>query len=170
MVTHSLSLNSSLWQCYEKRCIWKTLTDLSKHFHKKINEPPCTICYTLKIANFPKCSTVDTTNLQPVELIHMDFALYNVTSILGFTSIISVVCENKIMLWLFPTSSKIYPVKIIWFVLTTFNNEQHPWRHVRFYEGGALEILIDVTNLLVDDFGISIKNTGGDASSINGNY
>ena len=39
----------------------------------------------------PKGTTVDTTNLQPVELIHMDFALYNVTSVLGFMSMLALV-------------------------------------------------------------------------------
>ena len=43
------------------------------------------------MTTLPKGTTVDTTNLQPVELIQMNFALYNVTSIHGFTSMLTVV-------------------------------------------------------------------------------
>ena len=38
--------------------------------------------------------SVDTSNLQLGELVHMDFAFYNVTYIHGFTSILTVVCEK----------------------------------------------------------------------------
>ena len=38
-----------------------------------------------------------------------------------------------------------------------------------FAEDGALEKSTDVTNLLVDDFRISMETTGGDASWINVN-
>ena len=40
---------------------------------------------------FPKGTTVDTTNLQPGELIQIDFTFYNVNSIREFIFIISVV-------------------------------------------------------------------------------
>ena len=43
-----------------------------------------------------KGTTVDTSNLQPGELVHMDFAFYNINSIHGFTSMITVVCEKSI--------------------------------------------------------------------------
>ena len=75
---------------------------------------------------FPKVTAVDTIIPQPGELIHIDFALYNVTSIRGFTSMLTVVCKNTIMLWLLPTAPKRSPVRIIGFILTTLNNEQHP--------------------------------------------
>ena len=49
------------------------------------------------------------------------------------------------------------------------NNEQHPCRHVRVDEDGSLANSIDVANLLVDDFIISMETNGGDASCLNGN-
>ena len=52
----------------------------------------------------PKGTTVDTTNIQPVETINMDAAFYNVTSIQGFTSIITVVCTRNTMIWVFRTA------------------------------------------------------------------
>ena len=53
-----------------------------------------------------KVTTVDTTNLQPGELIHMNFVFYNVTSVYEFTSMINVVCENNITLSVFTTVYK----------------------------------------------------------------
>ena len=73
--------------------------------------------------NFPKLKTVDTTNLQPGEIIHMYFALYDMISIRGFTSMLTVVCENTIMLWVFPTESKKSLFHIISFILTTLKNQ-----------------------------------------------
>ena len=61
------------------------------------------------MTNFPKGTTVDTNNLQSGELIHMDFALFNVTSIRGFNYMPTIFCEKTRMLWLFPTESKQAP-------------------------------------------------------------
>ena len=63
--------------------------------------------------NPPKCATAGTNNLQPVELLHLDFTFYNVTTIRGFTSMITDVREIKTMLWIFPTTSKQAPVIVI---------------------------------------------------------
>ena len=46
---------------------------------------------------------------------------------------------------------------------------QHPFKCVRVYEYGTLEKSTDLTNLLVDDFIISMETNGGDASCLNGN-
>ena len=121
------------------------------------------------MTTLPKWTIVDKNNLQLEELIHMDFDFYNVTSIRGFTSMLPVVFANTRMLWLLPTESKLAPVRIISFILTTLNNEQHIWKRVRVDEYFALEKSTDTTNLIVDDFKISMETTGGDASWINGN-
>ena len=99
----------------------------------------------------------------------MDFFFYIMHSTLGFISILTVLCEKTITIWVFPTASKISPVWIIHFILTTLNNEKHPSICVRFHEYISLSNSTDVTNLLVDDFRISMETTGGDASWINGN-
>ena len=99
----------------------------------------------------------------------MESDFYNVNSILGFTSMLTVLCLKTIMFWVFPTASKISPARTICFILTTLNSEQHPCKHVIFYKDGALEKSADVTNLLVDDFIIAMETTGFDASWINGN-
>ena len=76
----------------------QNLIVLPKHCPDKLNNSPWTIWYTSKMKNSPKGTTVDTTNLQPGELIHMDFDFYNMTSIRGFTSMLTVVCENNRMI------------------------------------------------------------------------
>ena len=99
----------------------------------------------------------------------MDFDFYNVTSIHGFTFMLTVVFANTIMLWVFPTSSKGSPIHIIRFTLTTLMNEKHPCKCVRVYKYSELANSIDVKNLLVDEFKISMETTGDDASRINVN-
>ena len=78
----------------------------------------------------PKGATVGTTNLQPGELIHMDFSFYSVTFIRGFTCMLTIVCANTRMICVFYTVSKTKPVYIIHFIITTLNNEQHPCKCV----------------------------------------
>ena len=122
-----------------------------------------------KMTTLPKGTDIDTGNLRPREIIHMDFAFYNVTFIHGFTSIPTIVCEKNRMIWLLPTASKWYPLRIIIFVLTTLKNKQHPWKYVRVDEDHAIDKSADITNLLVDKFRNSMENTDVDASWINGN-
>ena len=61
------------------------------------------------MTTFPKGTTVGTTNFQPGEIIHVDFSFYNITSLHGFTSMLTVLCANTILLWVFPTAYKLYP-------------------------------------------------------------
>ena len=133
---HSISwelVNSSLLYISDSvlKAMWRhrTLTSILKQFPKKINRAPCRICYTKK-TTFPKGTTIDTTNLQLEGKFHMYLSSYNVPSILGFTSMLNVVCAKTRTLWVFPTASKIACVRIIHFILTTFNHEQHPCKHV----------------------------------------
>ena len=79
-------------------CHHQTLAGLPKHFPKKLNQSQCKIFYTANMKTFPKGKTVDTTNLQQVELVHVDLYFYNVTSICGFTSILTVVCAKTIII------------------------------------------------------------------------
>ena len=119
--------------------------------------------------NLLKVTIVKTTKLQPLELIHIELSFYNVNCIQCFTSMITVVCEETIMIWIFTNSNKRSPVRIILFILKTLRNQQNTCRHVRVNDDGDLEKSTDVPNLLVDDFSISMETTGGYASCINVN-
>ena len=61
----------------------------------------------------PKCTTVDATNLEPEEIIHMEFDLYSVVHIHGFTSMSTVVCSRTRMIWILPTEYKRTPFRTI---------------------------------------------------------
>ena len=106
-----------------------------------------------------KLTTVDTSNLKPGEIIHMDFEFYNVNSICGFTSMLTVIFEMTRMIWVNPTASKRAPVHTTHFITTTPKNEQHPCKRIRFDEDGALANSIYVTTLLIEELKISMETT-----------
>ena len=91
----------------------------------------------------------------------MYFSFWNVTSIHGFTSVLTVVCVKTRMIWLSLNASKQSHVCINIFILTTSNNEQHLWKCVIVDEYGTFAKSKYVVNLLVYDFNISIETTGG---------
>ena len=46
-------------------CHHQNITGLPKHRPKKLNQAPCTICYTEKMKKLPKGTTVEKTNIKP---------------------------------------------------------------------------------------------------------
>ena len=141
-------------------CFHQTLIVIPKHWPNNINKSPRTVWYTEKW-QFPKGATFDTTNIWPGELLHMEFSIYIVNYIQGFTSVINVVFTKARLIRIFTIASKWSPVRIIIFILKTFKNEQHPFIRVRADEDGALEKSADVTNLIVEQLSIDMENTGG---------
>ena len=119
-------------------CCHKTIDDLPKHCPKKIHTATFKICYTAKMTTINKVTTVDTSKLQPVELVNMDVFFYNVTFIRGFTSMLTIVCEKTIIIWLFSTASKRKSLRIILCNMTTLMNKQHSWKRVRVDEDSEL--------------------------------
>ena len=104
---------------------------------------------------------MDATNLHQGELLHMEFSFYNVTYIRGFNSKIPVLCHNTINLLILSCASKQAPIRIIRFFLTTFKSKQLPCKYIIVDKYGALEKPTDVTDLLFDDFNISLETTFG---------
>ena len=143
------------------------INGLPKHCLNKLNKSPCKICYTAKMTTPPKVTTVDTSNLQPGEIIHMNLKFYNVTTIPGLNSMLTVVFAKNIMIWVFSTAPNQDSVRIIRFILIKFQNEQHPCKRVRVDEGCDLEKSTHVTNLLVYKFKLSMETTVGDVSWLN---
>ena len=99
-------------------CLHQTLTGLPRYFPKKTTATPCTVCYKEKMIIYPKGKKIDTTNLQPGEILYLDFAFYNITLICGCTNILTVVCNNTRIIWILPTASNLAPVGIIRSILT----------------------------------------------------
>ena len=74
------------------------------------------------------------------------------TSVRGFTSVLTVLVLKAIIIWGFPNSSKRAPVMIICFILETLNNKQQPYRHVIVNEDITLTNSTGVDNFLFGDF------------------
>ena len=132
-------------------CCHQTLIGLPQQPPKKITEAPFTVCYTKNMKTLPKGTAVNITTIQPGELMHMNFDFYNFTSILSLIYMLNVVLTKTTMLWVFSTASKIPPVIIIIYILTTLDNEKHPCRRSRVDKDGTLENSTDV-NLLINEF------------------
>ena len=94
-------------------------------------------------------TTVETTNLQLGDILDLDFTFYHVILVCGFTEILTVVCANTRILWIFPTASKLSPVRIICFVQKKLNNEKHPYKRMIVDEYDALGKTTEVTDIFV---------------------
>ena len=55
------------------------------------------------MTNLPKGKTVYTNNLQPEELIKMEFYLYSVTFVQGFAYMLTLLCAKNRIVWVFTT-------------------------------------------------------------------
>ena len=78
------------------------------------------------MTGLPKGTAVDTTNLQPGELIHLDLGFYNVTFVCGFNSMFTFLFAKNKMIWVFHTAYKRTPFQNIRFIQASLKNEQHP--------------------------------------------
>ena len=81
---------------------------------------------------------------------------------------LTVACSKTKVLWVLTTSSKRAPVQIIPFIIIKLKNEQHTCKRVIVEKYVSLQKSTYVTNLLVENFNISMETTGGDALWING--
>jgi hypothetical protein len=76
----------------------------------------CPVCSLGKVPQFCKGKTSSTDNLTPGELLHTDFAFWDITSRRMCTDVLTIIYAKTRMLWLFCTSSKKPPVHILrWF-------------------------------------------------------
>ena len=78
-----------------------------------------------------------------------------------------IVCERTRIIWNPPTASKQSQLRIIRFILTELNNDQHPCNRIIFDEDGALEKPTEITDLLADEFNIDLGSAGVDTSWLN---
>ena len=104
----------------------------------------------------PKVETLETTNLQSGEILNLESIFYNLTYIRGFTATLTVVYAKTRMLWTPPTESKRALVRIIRFILTTFNNEKLPYRFMIVNEYGSSDGIYDEVNSRGGDKTVSI--------------
>ena len=107
----------------------QTVTVLLKHCPKKLNQAPCTICYTAKIKHSPKYQGLIQLFLTKI-IINMEFALCKRDFCPYIHFHANWFLWKTIMLWIFPTVSQYEHIRIILFVPTAIKNEQHSCKHV----------------------------------------
>jgi len=119
------------------------------------------------MVNPPKAKFTSTKLLCRGQLLHIDFSFWNLCSIRGFTSLLSVIDGKDRMLWNFPTTSKHVPLSILDYSFTMLDREGVTIENVRVDEDGALANNSEFSNFLINHK-ISLQTTGGYASFLNG--
>ncbi len=128
---------------------------------------PCPICITTKFTNTPKVKQTLCPSTVKGELLHIDFSFWNVTSVRGFSSLLSIIDGSTRMLWNFPTASKRVPLTILEFFFGALTKENISILGIRVDEDGALANNTEFSNFLLAR-SIPLESTGGYASYLNG--
>jgi hypothetical protein len=83
-------------------------------------------------------------------LLHIDFSFWNIPSIHGFTSLLSIIDGKDHMLWSFPTASKRIPLKILDYFFNMLDKEGISVLGVQVDEDGALANNSEFSDFLID--------------------
>ena len=124
----------------------------------------CPICKKRKMPRLSRNPKLPLSKLTPGQILQMDFAFMNTQSVRGFT----FVCVSIKYCIKFCTRYKRAPVYIIKWVLNTLKSQNKTTNYIRFDKGGELTRSYEVNNLLLEEFGIIMQSTGGNASNLNG--
>jgi hypothetical protein len=101
------------------------------------------------------------------QLLHIDFSFWNVISVCGFTSLLSVIDGKDRMSWVFPTASKRPPLEILTYLFSMLRHDGITILCARVDKDGALANSTEFTSFLLDN-SINLETTGGYASFLNG--
>ena len=151
-------------------CKNKTIEGLPQRFSSKFHrhKQDCLICSQASLENVPRGITINTNNLRPGQLLHMDFYYMNELSIRHFTCVLLIIDAKTRKLWQFPTPNKRPPLDIINFFLTQLKNNGRQPQHIRTDLGGELAKSAEFCELLVAKYQCAIQTTGGYSSWLNG--
>jgi len=128
---------------------------------------PCAICLAMKSKKLPRRKKVDWTQFEPDESMHMNFAFMPVTSIRGFTALLSIKDAATNYTWIFLSRNKRPPLDILSFFISIMKKENKSIRYIRVDEDKALANCTAFCKLLLLH-NITLRTTGGYASSLNG--
>ena len=137
-----------------------------KRHHKACH---CTICVLTKGKNRNKGKTIDTSDLEPGNMLHMDIMFFDITSCSGFNSSLNIIDAKFRKLWGFLSSAKRTPLRTIKCFLHAIQKEGKTVIEIRIDDEGAISRSAEFTSMMIDEFpGIKINTTGGYASWLNG--
>ena len=120
-----------------------------------------------KATKISRGPTTDASKFGPGFMLQMDFAFFNVDCIRGFTSTFVAICSSTSHPFVFPYSSKLPPLDILKFLVTTLKNQDNKVVFVRVDEDVALAISLEFMRTC-HNMNIIVQTTGGDASYLNG--
>ncbi len=127
----------------------------------------CPICLLTNATKVPRNLYRHKEHYQPGEYFCLDYSFWNVTSIRGFTSILSAICAKTRYSFAFPTRNKRPPLATIKWFINTLRRQGYPVLYIQTDEGGELGRSTDFLKLLTDNDCVYI-GTGKSGSSLNG--
>ena len=120
-----------------------------------------------KATRIPRGPTNDVSNPPPGFMLQINFVFFNVERTCEFTSTFVAICSATSHPFVFPSRSNRTPLDILKFLVTKLRNQDKKVALIRFDEDGALERSSEFTKTR-HNMNITVQNTGGYASDING--
>ena len=127
----------------------------------------CWICNLTKPTRLPRGNLIDKSNQPPFFRTCWDFQFFNVTSIRGFTSALTVVCESTSYPFAIPCRSRAPPADIFRYVIRTIRSLGYAPIFIRVDRDGALAQSAEFCMVVTSENCI-LETTGGGNSSNNG--
>jgi hypothetical protein len=127
----------------------------------------CDLCNRYKVKRRSRGHHITSSSLQPFIRLHMDFNIYNITSIRGFVATFDAVCCSTSYNFSFPTRSKAPPLEIVRWLISTIRNMGFQVVFIRVDEDRALARSAEFCSLIVD-LNCVLETTGGYNSENNG--
>jgi hypothetical protein len=122
------------------------------------------VIFVAKMTQVIKVKTVNTPNINPGELLHMDLAFWDVLSHQGFLALLMIIDAKN---WLFCTTIKKPPLHILRWFFTSIRRENRHLVHICVDEDGALPGSTAFCKYIRDEEALNIETTGCYASYLN---
>jgi hypothetical protein len=94
---------------------------------------------------------IEFTHVNYGELLHMDFAFWNIVSHCGFTAVLAIVDVCSRFIWLICTASKKPLINILQWFIVNLRCEDRTLAHIRFDEDRSLTGSTAFTSFIHDD-------------------
>jgi hypothetical protein len=121
------------------------------------------VCSIGKLPQFKKGKTISTRDLQPGELLPMEFAFWDIISHGHFIAVLTIVDAATRMIWLFCTARKKPLIHILRWFFANLHREKLSLANIRVDEDGSA-----FATFIRDKDQLNLETTGGYTSFLNG--